>query len=70
MSSSEILRRNEKTKQISSVLSNLGTALMIAAFGRIWTGTVDGWVAVWILVASMLIWSAMLCLGALESDVV
>jgi transcriptional accessory protein Tex/SPT6 len=41
------LRQNEKTKTWSSVVANLGTALIAAAFGRLWVGGLDPWSILW-----------------------
>lgn len=42
-----VLQQNEKTKGWSTVFTNLGTALMASAFGRLWVVGFDPWVMIW-----------------------
>jgi hypothetical protein len=42
------LRGNEKLKVVSSVIANLGAALLAAGFGRRFFTGADGWAIIWI----------------------
>lgn len=44
---SRVLQQNEKTKTWSSVVANLGTSLIAAAFGRLWVVGLDPWSIMW-----------------------
>jgi hypothetical protein len=43
------LRANEKLRVFSSVIGNVGTALLAAGFGRWFLTGADGWAIIWIV---------------------
>ncbi|HET9640954.1 MAG TPA: hypothetical protein VFP12_17305 [Allosphingosinicella sp.] len=45
---SQILQENEKAKAWSTIIGNLGTALMIAAVGTLWVKGLQPWPVIWI----------------------
>lgn len=63
-----ILRSNEKYKSASTVVGNLGSALLAGAFGRWFLVGFDPFVFQWVVVAAMMIWWALYLLNALEPD--
>jgi hypothetical protein len=67
-SRSETLRSNERIKAISTILSNLGTALTATFAGRWFLNGFDGYVLIWIVVAMVLIWSGWHVLTMLEAE--
>jgi hypothetical protein len=66
---SDILRWNERLKAISALAFNLGGGLLAAAVVRLYgQGTIDLPIILWSLVSALLIWSAYLLLGLLQSE--
>ena len=61
-------RANEQRKQVSSVIANLGTALIIAGFGRWWSQGVDPYVLLWILSGIGITWCGVKVLGLLDVE--
>jgi hypothetical protein len=64
----ERLRSNEKLKVLSTVITNLGTALFAAAFGRFFLSGPDGWVPVWIVFGATGIAMGIQLMSWLESE--
>lgn len=65
---SRILQRNEKTKAFSTVITNLGTALVASAFGRLWFVGLDPWVILWGVPGCFVILSGTKLLDGLEAE--
>jgi hypothetical protein len=64
----ERLRWNEKLRVGSSVVANLGTGLIAAAFGRWFLAGLDGWAIVWIVFGGTAIGMAVQAMSFLESE--
>jgi hypothetical protein len=64
----ERLRANEKLKVLSTVITNLGTALFASAFGRLFLSGPDGWVPVWIVFGTTAIAMGIQLMSWLESE--
>jgi hypothetical protein len=62
------LRRNERLKAGSGVMTNLGTALLAAAAARWFAFGFDAFVFQWLVAASMIIWTGLHLMNALEVD--
>jgi hypothetical protein len=56
---SETLRRNERLKAASGVLTNLGCALLAAAAARWFALRFDVIALVWLIVAAIIIWAGL-----------
>lgn len=67
-SRSETLRANEHIKSIASVVSNLGTALFAAGFGRWFVNGADPYVLLWIVSGAAIIWTGAKILTLLEAE--
>lgn len=65
---SETLRANEWFKAVSSVTTNLGSALVAAGFGRWFLVGFDLFVFQWLVAGPMVIWSGLHVLTRLEAD--
>lgn len=66
---SETLQRNERIKHSVSVLTALGSALLIAAIGRaVYLHSLDVFGALWFIGAGVLIWSASYSLTLLQAE--
>lgn len=65
---SETLRANEWFKAVSGVATNLGSALVAAAFGRWFLVGFDLFVFQWLVAGPMVIWSGLHVLTRLEAD--
>lgn len=65
---SRILRRNEKIKSVSAVITNLGAALLAAAFGRWWLVGPDLWVTLWGILGCFVIFCGAQLLNGLEVE--
>ena len=65
---SRVLQGNEKTKGWSTVLANLGTALIASAFGRMWVVALDVWVIVWGVLGYFLVRFGIQMLNYLEAE--
>jgi transcriptional accessory protein Tex/SPT6 len=63
-----VLQKNEKTKAWSSVVANLGTALIAAAFGRLWIVGLDPWSILWGVGGIYLVAVAAYVLNYLEAE--
>jgi hypothetical protein len=63
------LRSNEKLKVGSSVVANLWTGLVAAAFGRWFLGGLDGWAAIWIIFGGTGIAVAIQLMSFLDAEV-
>ena len=61
-------RWNEKLKLGSSVVANLGTGLVAAAFGRWFITGLDGWAMVWIVFGGTGIAMAVQAMSFLEPE--
>lgn len=68
MVDSEKLRTNERLKQASSLVGNLGAALLAAAAARWFAYGFDGHVLVWLIAAGMIMWSGNYMLVLLEAE--
>lgn len=68
LSRTETLVANERIKNISGVLTNLGTALVATAAGRWFLGGWDLYVGVWSVVAGLMVWSGYHVLTLLEAE--
>ena len=64
----QTLRWNERFKAASGVMTNLGSALVAAAFARWFVVGLDLFVLGWLVVAIMLIWSGIHVLTVLEAN--
>jgi hypothetical protein len=64
----ERLRSNEKLKAGSSVVANLGTGLVAAAFGRWFLTGLDGWAILWIVLGGTGIAMAIQAMSFLEPE--
>jgi hypothetical protein len=64
----DYLRWNEKLKVGSSVVANLGTGLVAAAFGRWFLTGLDCWAIVWIVFGGTGIAMAVQAMSFLESE--
>ncbi|HEX8622286.1 MAG TPA: hypothetical protein VF718_09965 [Allosphingosinicella sp.] len=62
------LRANEKLKVGSSVIANLGSALVAAAFGRWFLQDLDGWAFIWLASGATCIAMAIQAMSFLESE--
>ncbi len=67
-SRSEILQFNERVKLISSIIANLSTALVAAAFGRWFLSAFDAFVLVWLAIAFVGVSLGVSVLTLLEAD--
>ena len=67
-SRSEILRRNEQIKAMSTLGMNLGTALLIAGSGRWFFERFDEHVIFWLTLGSFVIWLGVKGLILLEAE--
>lgn len=67
-SRSELLRRNEQVKAVSSLTGNAGLALAAAGFGRWFLEGVDDFVMFWLLFGAGLIWTGVMALTMLEAE--
>jgi len=65
---SRILQRNEKTKAWSTVMVNLGTALVASGFGRLWLVGLDHWVTLWCVLGYFLMLFGIHRLNDLEAE--
>jgi hypothetical protein len=65
---SRTLQQNEKTKCWSTVVTNLGSALLASAFGRWWLVGIDLWVIIWGVLAVYVIRVGIYVLGHLEAE--
>ena len=65
---SEILQRNERTKLLSGLSSNFGTALIIAGAGRSFFQGIDFHAILWFIIGAVLIWTGWAVLTLLESE--
>jgi hypothetical protein len=65
---SETLRRNERLKAASGVLTNLGSALVAAAAARWLALRFDVIALVWLSAAGMIIWAGLNILQDLQGD--
>ncbi|MGA9582332.1 MAG: hypothetical protein WBR13_10235 [Allosphingosinicella sp.] len=63
---SETLRRNERLKGASGVLTNLGCALVAAAAARWFALRFDIIALVWLIAAAMIIWAGLNMLLSLQ----
>lgn len=63
---SETLRRNERLKAASGVLTNLGCALVVAAAARWFALRFDVIALVWMIAAAMIIWAGLNMLLGLQ----
>lgn len=63
-----ILRRNEKAKAWSTVIANLGSALIASAFGRWWLVGFDPWVTIWGVSGSFMVLFSVELLNLLEAE--
>jgi chaperone required for assembly of F1-ATPase len=64
---SQILRWNERFKAASGVMTNLGSALLAAAFARWFVVGFDPFVLAWLVASIMLIGSGIHVLKMLEA---
>lgn len=62
------LRANEKLKDGSSVIANLGSALVAAGFGRWFVLHLDAWAFIWIVFGATGIVMAIQAMSFLESE--
>lgn len=60
------LRRNERLKAASGVLTNLGSALVAAAAARCFAFGFDAAALIWLLAAAMIIWAGINMLWDLQ----
>ena len=67
-SRSETLRANEQIKTLASVLSNLGTALFAAGFGRWFVNGADLYVLLLFVSVAAFIWVGVKTLTLLEAE--
>lgn len=67
-SRSELLRRNEQVKAVSSLMSNAGLALVAAALGRWFLEGPDTFVMLWLLAGAGLIWTGVTALTMLQAE--
>jgi hypothetical protein len=67
-SRSELLRRNEQVKAVSSLMGNAGLALVAAGLGRWFLEGVDEFVMFWLLAGAGLIWTGVTALAMLEAE--
>jgi hypothetical protein len=65
---SETLRRNERLKAASGVLTNLGCALTAAAAARWFVLRFDVIALVWLIAAGMIIWAGLDMLRDLQGE--
>ena len=65
---SELFRRNEQVKAVSSLMGNAGLALVAAALGRWFLEGVDAYVMLWLLAGAGLIWTGVTALTMLEAE--
>lgn len=62
------VRFNEKVKRASTIIGNGGLALLVAGISRWYLQGLDLFAGIWILMASMLIWSSLQINDVLESE--
>lgn len=65
---SETVQTNERVKLISSILSNLGTALIATSVARWFLTDFDAFVFIWLVGSAVLIWSGWHILTMLEAE--
>lgn len=65
---SRMLQHNEKTKGLSTLFFNFGTALVASAFGRWWLVRIDLWVILWGVVGLFMLKAGIDVLGNLEAE--
>ncbi len=65
---SQILQANEKAKAWSTIIGNLGTALMIAGVGTLWVNGPQPWPVVWIAVGIAFMMFATHLMNYLEAE--
>jgi hypothetical protein len=66
---SELFRRNEQVKAVSTLMGNAGLALVAAALGRWFLEGADAYVMLWLLAGAGLIWTGVTALTMLEAEV-
>lgn len=66
--SSQILQENEKAKAWSTIIGNLGTALMITGVGTLWVNGPQPWPVVWIAVGVVAMMFAAHLMNYLEAE--
>ncbi|MBP6031548.1 MAG: hypothetical protein KA533_08980 [Sphingobium sp.] len=62
------VRFNEKVKRASTIIGNGGLALLVAGISRWYLQGLDLFAGIWILMASVLIWSSLQINNVLESE--
>jgi sterol desaturase/sphingolipid hydroxylase (fatty acid hydroxylase superfamily) len=67
-SRSDLVRRNEQVKAVSSLMGNAGLALVAAALGRWFLESLDAFVIFWLLAGAGLIWTGVTALAMLEAE--
>ena len=65
---SRVMQANEKTKALSTIATNFGTALTASAFGRLWLVGLDHWVILWSIGGFFMIRGGIDALGYLEAE--
>jgi hypothetical protein len=65
---SETLRTNERLKNASGLVGNLGAALLAAAAARWFALGFDGHALVWLIASGMIMWSGNHVLTLLEAE--
>lgn len=65
---SQILQANEKAKAWSTIIGNLGTALMIAGVGTLWVNGLQPWPIVWIALGVAVMMFATHLMDYLEAE--
>ena len=64
----DTLRTNERLKATSTLVANLGSALLVAAIVRLFERGVDPMAAVWLVASGMIIWGGIYLLLDLEAE--
>lgn len=67
-SRSDLIRRNEQVKAVSSLMGNTGLALVAAALGRWFLEGIDAFVMSCLLARAGLIWTGATALAMLEAE--
>jgi hypothetical protein len=64
----EVKRANEQRKLMASIISNVGTALFVAGFGRWWVEGGDLFVFLWIFSGVGITWVGVKVLSLMEAE--